>query len=120
MKKILLVDDERIFHFLSTKMFEVSGVTVEVYSAYDGHEALQQLSDGITPDVMFVDLDMPNMNGFQLIEKYKATHPKPHSKIVVLSSSVSDEERRRVIALGADVYMSKPLSEADVRALLIP
>lgn len=120
MKKILLVDDERIFHFLSTKIFEVSGAKCEVHSAYDGKEALQHLNDGLTPDFIFVDLDMPNMNGFQFIEAYKQKAPASHSKIVVLSSSVTEEERRRVLALGADLYLSKPLSENEVRTLLMP
>jgi CheY-like chemotaxis protein len=118
MNKILLVDDERIFHFLSEKIFEVSGVSCEIYSAYDGKEALQKLADGLAPDFIFVDLDMPNINGFQFIEIYKSKTQKPHSKIVVLSSSISEDERRRVMALGADVYKSKPLSEDDVRALM--
>lgn len=120
MKKVLLVDDERIFHFLSTKIFEVSGAQCEVHSAYDGREALQQLSNGLSPDFIFVDLDMPNMNGFEFIEAYKQNVPVPHSKIVVLSSSVTEEERKRVLALGADVYLSKPLSENEVRTLLTP
>jgi CheY-like chemotaxis protein len=118
MNKILLIDDERIFHFLTSKIFEVSGVSHELHSAYDGKEALQKLAQGLSPDFIFVDLDMPNVDGFQFIETYKAEGSKPHSKIVVLSSSVSEDERRRVLALGADVYMSKPLSENDVRNLM--
>ncbi|HEY0742647.1 MAG TPA: response regulator [Chryseosolibacter sp.] len=119
MKKVLLVDDERIFHFLSTKIFEVSGADCEVHSAYDGNEAMQQLSDGLSPHFIFVDLDMPNMNGFQFIEAYKQKYAAPHSTLVVLSSSVTEEERKRVLALGADVYLSKPLSENEVRTLLM-
>jgi CheY-like chemotaxis protein len=96
----------------------VSGVSCEIHSAYDGQEALQKLSDGLSPDFIFVDLDMPNINGFQFIEAYKSQTLKPHSKIIVLSSSISEGERKRVIELGADVYMSKPLSENDVRQLM--
>ena len=118
MKKILLVDDERIFHFLTSKIIEVSGIDCEIQSAFDGAEALTKLEDrGYVPDFIFVDLDMPNLNGFQFVEKFKATIPS-HAKVIVLSSSVTDDERTRVLALGADVYMSKPLSEADVKGLL--
>lgn len=118
MNKILLVDDERIFHFLSAKIFEVSGVHHEMHSAFDGKEALDKITEGLSPDFIFVDLDMPNVNGFQFIETYKSKIDKPHSKIVVLTSSISESERQRVLALGADVYMSKPLSENDVRGLM--
>jgi CheY-like chemotaxis protein len=118
MNKILLVDDERIFHFLTTKIFEVSGVIHEMHSAFDGKEALEKLSSGLAPDFIFVDLDMPIVNGFQFIESYKKTVSESHPKIIVLSSSVSEDERKRVMALGADVYMSKPLSENDVRSLM--
>ena len=118
MKQILLVDDERIFHFLTSKIFEVSGVGFEMHAAYDGKEALQKLSEGLAPDFIFVDLDMPNVNGFQFVERYKTNKPKPHAKVIVLTSSISEDERRRCLQLGADVYMSKPLSENDVRSLM--
>jgi CheY-like chemotaxis protein len=118
MKQILLIDDERIFHFLSAKIFEVSGIPHEFHSAYDGNEALQKLSEGMQPDFIFVDLDMPNVNGFQFIEKYKLLNVALPGKIIVLTSSISDDERTRVLALGADVYMSKPLSENDIKGLM--
>lgn len=117
MNTILLVDDERIFHFLSTKIIEVSGVACEVHSAYDGKEALALIDDGLNPDFIFVDLDMPTMNGFQFIEAYKQTS-NANSKVVVLSSSVTDDERKKALAIGADVYMGKPLTENDVRSLV--
>lgn len=118
MNKILLVDDERIFHFLSTKIFEISGVPCEIHSAYDGKEALTLINEGLKPDFIFVDLDMPTMNGFQFIEAFKKRDLPIDSKIVVLSSSVTDDERKKAMGLGADVYMGKPLTENDVRGLL--
>jgi CheY-like chemotaxis protein len=118
MNKILLVDDERIFHFLSTKIFEVSGVSCEMHSAYDGKEALTIIDGGLKPDFIFVDLDMPIMNGFQFIEAFRKRDQPFDSKIVVLSSSVTDDEHKKAMALGADVYMGKPLTENDVRGLL--
>lgn len=118
MNKILLVDDERIFHFLCTKIFEISGVACEIKSAYDGKEALILINEGLQPDFIFVDLDMPTMNGFQFIEAFKRLDRPSDSKIVVLSSSVTEAERKKAMALGADVYMGKPLTENDVRSLL--
>jgi CheY-like chemotaxis protein len=118
MKKILLVDDERIFHFLSTKIIEVSGIPCEVHSAFDGEDAMQKIDDGLAPDYIFVDLDMPTMNGFQFVEKFKSEKKEAHAKVIVLSSSITEEERHRALSLGADVYMSKPLSEDNVHQLL--
>lgn len=118
MNKILLVDDERIFHFLTEKIFEVSGVSCEIHSAFDGKDALQKIDEGLSPDFIFVDLDMPNINGFQFIEIYRNKTLQQRSRIIVLSSSISESERQRVMMLGADVYMSKPLTENDVRQLM--
>jgi CheY-like chemotaxis protein len=118
MKKILLVDDERIFHFLSTKIIEVSGIACDVQSAFDGKEALQKIHDGFAPDYIFVDLDMPTMNGFQFVEKFRSDKSKLSTKVIVLSSSITDDERQRALTLGADAYMSKPLEEENVRQLL--
>ncbi|HEY0655093.1 MAG TPA: response regulator [Chryseosolibacter sp.] len=117
MQKILLIDDERIFHFLSTKIFEVSGVPCEIHSAYDGKEALTLINDGLLPDYIFVDLEMPTMTGFQFIETFKKLNISA-AKIVVLSSHVTPDERARAMALGADVYMGKPLAENDVLSLM--
>ena len=118
MQKVLLVDDERIFHFLSTKIFEISGIACELHSAYDGKEALTLVNEGLKPDFIFVDLDMPNMNGFQFIEAFKKIANGGNAKIVVLSSSITDIERSKALTIGADVYMGKPLTEHDVRGLL--
>jgi CheY-like chemotaxis protein len=116
MKKILIVDDERIFHFLSTKIIEVCGIPSEISSAYDGAEALTKLNNGLLPDFILVDLDMPNMNGFEFLERFKRT-PDNHAKVIVLSSSNTEDERKRALELGADLYMSKPLTEANVNSL---
>jgi CheY-like chemotaxis protein len=118
MKKILLIDDERIFHFLSTKIFEISGISCEIQSAFDGREGLKLLAEGADPHYIFVDLDMPNINGFEFVEAYKKNWSHRASKVIVLSSSVTEEERKRVLSLGADLYMSKPLREEDVTSLL--
>src|SRR4051812_22111913 len=99
MKKILLVDDESIFHFLSKKIIEVTGIPCDVQSAFDGKEALQKIHDGFIPDHIFVDLDMPTMNGFQFVEKLRSDKSNSSTKVIVLSSSITDEERQRALAL---------------------
>ncbi len=119
MKQILLVDDESIFHFLNSKILSISNVACEVKSAYDGKEAMGLLSSGYHPDYIFLDLDMPHMNGYQFIEAF-AKSPvsnKAAVRIVVLTSSETDEERKRVKALGVSDYIAKPLTEQAVKDL---
>jgi CheY-like chemotaxis protein len=120
MKTVLLVDDDPIFHFLNAKIIEVANVSCEVKSVQDGRQAIQLLQDGYRPQFIFLDLDMPHMNGFQFIDAFhKLTVPeKENITIVVLTSSETVEEQNRVSSLGVRHYLSKPLTETAVKSLL--
>jgi CheY-like chemotaxis protein len=120
MKTVLLVDDDPIFHFLNSKIISVSNVSCEVKSVHDGRQAIQLLKDGYSPEFIFLDLDMPHMNGFQFIEAFNnlPAPSKANITIVVLTSSETIEEQNRVSSMGVRHYLSKPLTEAAVKELM--
>jgi CheY-like chemotaxis protein len=120
MKTVLLVDDDPIFHFLNSKIISISNVSCEVKSVHDGRQAIQLLKDGYTPQFIFLDLDMPHMNGFQFIEAFNnlSIPTKGNVTIVVLTSSETIEEQNRVSSMGVRHYLSKPLTEAAVRSIM--
>ncbi len=121
MKTILLVDDDPIFHFLNTKILAVSKIDCDVKSVHDARLGIKMLSEGFLPDYIFLDLDMPHMDGFQFIEAFNKLSILGKEKvvIVVLTSSETVEEQRLISALGVKHYVSKPLSESKVKELIL-
>jgi CheY-like chemotaxis protein len=123
-KNILLVDDESIFHFLNSKIITLSGVDCDIKSATDGKHALDMLNEHYLTSAqvhfIFIDLDMPKMNGFQFITAFNQLTFTNKEKItlVVLSSSETEQEKELVQNLGVKHYLSKPLSEGNVKSLM--
>ena len=76
MKRILLVDDDKICNFIAESTLNRLGVAKEVHSALNGQEALDLFNgyfqgDVAVPDIIFLDLNMPIMDGFQFIDAFK-------------------------------------------------
>src|SRR5690349_15520462 len=106
-KNIMLVDDDKIFNFLSEKTITSLGLANEVHFAVNGKQALElleQYREGkiSRPDIIFLDLNMPIMNGYQFIEAFANMDlPEKHKiTIVVLSSSVDPNDVARTKELG--------------------
>src|SRR5690242_4560276 len=122
-RNILLVDDDEVFHLLSNKLLQRLGITKDVYTARNGKEALEFVtthnfsSDG--PHVIFLDLNMPIMNGFSFIEALRNEDiPAGKIVIVIVSSSQDPTDLARAQSLGIKHYLTKPISEENVRDVL--
>ena len=123
-QNILLVDDDEVFHLLSNKLLNRLGIVKDIYTARNGKEALDFVnshnltSDG--PHVIFLDLNMPIMNGFAFIEALKHQHVNLDERlvIVIVSSSQDPVDLARARELGIKHYLTKPISEENVREVL--
>lgn len=108
-KKILIAEDERaLAQALSLKLTKV-GHTVSI--ARDGEEALKLITEGDF-DVAILDLVMPKKDGFEVLDGIKGLKNRP-TVVVVLSNLAQEEDRKRVLAMGAKDYFVKsntPLS----------
>ncbi|MCD9017010.1 response regulator [Parachryseolinea silvisoli] len=125
MKRVLLVDDDSIFNFLSSKTLQRMGLASDIHMAVNGAEALQLFNDyyqgaKALPDVILLDLNMPIMNGFGFLEAFRRLRipGKEHVKIFIVSSSDNPGDRQRAKELGADYYLTKPLQEQSLRLAL--
>lgn len=121
-KKILLVDDDKAANFLNRLTLKASHVSCAVDEALDGKHALNLLEQtGDCPDLIFLDINMPVMDGFQFLDEFDARgkcHGRCH--IYVLTSSVRDEDRHA--ALGYEHvkgYFEKPLSPEHIKLALL-
>lgn len=82
--KILIVDDDSFLLDMYSLKFSQSGFTVE--TALGSQAALEKLEKGFVPDVMLLDLVMPVMNGFELLEKMQKENLAKHAVKIVLSN----------------------------------
>jgi len=90
-----------------------AGVDVVVEYAGNGHVALRRLGEAPKVDLVMADLYMPVMDGFALVERMKADPALMETPILVISAGAADA-RARALALGADVYLQKPVQFADI------
>lgn len=124
-KNILLIDDDRIFNFLSEKTITSLGLANEIHFALNGEEALDLLElyktgDLSKPDIIFVDLNMPVMDGFEFIETFRKMDlpDKDSITIVVLTSSADPSDISRAKRMGVKYYFNKPLSKEEIKKLI--
>jgi CheY-like chemotaxis protein len=125
MKSILLVDDDHICNFLMGKTLERMGVAREIHTASNGQEAITLLNEyyqgsQALPDVILLDLNMPIMDGFGFLEAFKKLHQidKDNVKIIIVTSSQDPQDISKAKLMGIDHYLSKPVLEENLRALL--
>jgi CheY-like chemotaxis protein len=125
MKNVLLVDDDKIFNFLSEKTLLHMGIANEIHSALNGKEAIDLLNDYFQgsrsmPDIIFLDLNMPIMDGFGFIEAFRRLN-LPHKekvKIIIVTSSQDPRDLARARDLGIEHYLTKPVTEDKLRTAL--
>lgn len=121
MKNILLVDDDNVFNFLSTKLLQWSGLANEIQTALNGQEALDLLNNyymgtAARPDVILLDLNMPVMDGFSFLEAFqKISWPRKHKVcIIIVTSSHNPKDMARAKQMGVAHYLTKPLSQESL------
>jgi len=103
-RKILVVEDERVLNGAYETILTKSGHTVKV--AFDGNEALEKLK-GFKPDVILLDLKMPNLDGIGFLKAYNELGNKKSSKIVLFSNFDLQKEIDEAFSLGVDKYVLK-------------
>ena len=125
-KNILLIDDDKIFNFLSEKTISSLGLANEIHFASNGQQALDLLELSKTgeiqkPDIIFLDLNMPIMNGYEFFEAFLAMElPDKHLiTLVILTSSADPQDLKRAKDLGIKYYFNKPLTQEEIKKLIV-
>jgi CheY-like chemotaxis protein len=125
-KNILLIDDDKIFNFLSEKTIISLGLANEINFAANGKQALEILEkcrngEMQKPDIIFLDLNMPIMNGYEFFEAFLAMDlPEKHLiTIVILTSSADPKDVQKAKEMGIKYYFNKPLSKEEIKRLIV-
>ncbi|HHF3080589.1 TPA: response regulator [Vibrio diabolicus] len=108
--KILICDDSAVARKLIARSI-VQDTSLHLIEAQDGDEALNILAEQ-NIDILFLDLTMPIMDGFEVLESLPVSHYQ--TKIVIISGDVQQEAKQRCIELGAQAFIAKPLTEEQV------
>jgi two-component system, chemotaxis family, chemotaxis protein CheY len=112
---VLIVDDSPVMRTFIRRVLGLSGFEVgECVEAADGEEALAQLSTHRV-DIILTDINMPRMNGEELLRRLSADGVLKAIPAVVISTDSTNERIVRMIELGARGYMSKPFTPETLR-----
>lgn len=107
-KTILLVEDNPDDVHLTMEAFKTAGVEASFIVAKDGLEALDFLSGGAAlPDVVLLDLNLPKLGGHEILERIRSTPRTTKLPVIMLTSSVEEEDLARSYALGANSFVRK-------------
>jgi DNA-binding response OmpR family regulator len=105
--KVLVVDDEPFI--CRSLSFVLRKENYEVFEARNGEEALEAIR-AHRPDLVFLDVMMPKINGFEVTERVKADPDLRTTKVILLTAKGQDSDRATGAQAGADEYMTKPFS----------
>jgi len=106
---VLIVDDSITVRSLLSITFEKSGYRVE--QARDGKEAWEKLKSGLPCDIVFCDIEMPRMDGLELLSRMQKDPQLSHLPIAMLTSRGADRHKQMAYSLGARGYFTKPYLE---------
>ncbi len=125
MNYILLVEDDPITNFINERLIKKLGVGNEIKVALNGYDAIliveKMLRDGVGyPGLILLDLNMPVMDGFEFLEKFKNfNHPEKNKVVViVLTTSTHTKDMTKLMDSGNTDFVNKPLTEDKMKEIL--
>jgi diguanylate cyclase (GGDEF)-like protein len=113
MQKVLLVDDSAIMHMAIRELLD--GESLEFHSAHSGESGLAMAST-LKPDVILLDIEMPEPDGFEVCRRLKWDAELRHIPVIFLTAHDSTEHKVKGLDLGAIDYITKPCNVAELQA----
>lgn len=120
LQSVLVIDDDEPTNFLNQLIIEKSGYARHVKAVQSGQDALDYLANSCAgsqensvPDLIFLDINMPAMNGWEFLEKYKSLDPEKRGKVMVvmLTTSLFPEDKHRADEIPeVSCFENKPLT----------
>lgn len=115
-RSLLIVDDDPLIRrLIATTLEDVHGF--DLMEAGDGQEALEAAAER-PPAVVFMDIDMPRLDGIEACRRLRAESATSSATIVMLTAASHDDAMQRAEAAGADLFLTKPFSPLDLLRLV--
>ncbi|RIX47370.1 MAG: response regulator [Rhodocyclales bacterium GT-UBC] len=112
---VMVVDDSLTVRKITSRLLTREGY--QVVLAKDGVDALEQLID-VMPDVVLSDIEMPRMDGFDLLRNIRADERLQHLPVIMITSRTADKHRNYALEIGANHYLGKPYDEDELLRLI--
>ena len=109
-RKVLVVDDSKLMQ----KMYEVMLRQYPLVYASDGYQALDRLREHADIDLMLLDINMPNMNGLELLSRLRSEGVHQDLSVIIISTEGQDEDAERGLQAGAAAYIKKPFHSEEI------
>ena len=113
--KYLVIDDSKLARLSLIKSLKTHVEDAEILQATNGEEALEVVKNE-KPDIAFLDLTMPVMDGYTALPLMMEQHPK--LKVIVVSADVQEQAKTKVVSLGAQLHVSKPINVQKMQDIL--
>lgn len=126
---VMLVDDNELDNFINQKIIESSSFAERIYVNTSGASALdflknllvnKKMTKALLPDLIFLDINMPLMDGFQFIDEYNKLPKeiKQKTKIIILTTSICGRDKEMALKYGDAIsFINKPLTEESLSNL---
>lgn len=126
---VMLIDDLELDNFINEKLLAANDFSKKIYVTTSARSALEFLNNilimgeeflSAMPEVIFIDINMPMVDGFQFIDAFKKTIEKQVNKpkLVVLTSSVFEKDKEKTFSISEDiVFLNKPLTKEMLETL---
>ncbi len=120
---VLLVDDDKATNFIHELIIKDHGYCNKIVTKYDGEEAIEFLEtagDNDIPDIVFLDINMPKVDGWEFLKKYKELPENKRAKIVVvmLTTSLNTNDKERALSNELiSEFRNKPLTKEMLEGL---
>ena len=111
---LLIVEDDPHMAYLLGYLAEKERFVVETIA--DGRQAMARIESGPAADLVLLDVMLPYTDGFELLEKLRADAKWKQVPVIILTSRTREHDAVRALSLGADDYLNKPFSPAELVA----
>ena len=113
---ILVIDDEQPFCEVVAEILTTFGYPVQ--KAFNATQALELL-ESVTPILIIVDIMMPDVDGLTLVRRFRAYPRLSKIPVIVSSAKYLKEDRSEAVNAGANAYLTKPFSAAELRSAIV-
>lgn len=116
--KILLVEDNKINMLLLKTIIRNSVPKATIFEASNGFEAVQQF-ESILPDIIFMDIQMPVMNGYEATEAIRKLTAGKNVPIIAITAGTEKDEKNKCLEIEMNDYISKPIVKGVIEKTLV-